>query len=312
MVIKLKNIKLKNINSYEAPYTLSIIAQHLLMVLRNIAYRLYNIFYVSSHKISSCVKLFFTYLALTILGLLVGTIAAIVGIGGGVLFVPILILIFGLNMKKAVGTSLLAVMITSISSFAAYIRQRKVLYKLGLILEAGSVPGAILGASFAKYAPEIVLKAMFVLFLFIMSIEIFCRGEKEQSNPDMEPQYKKNNLPQAFVLSLLAGFLSASLGIGGGVIKVPIMITTLGLPVHYAIGTSAFMIMITSTAGVIQHIYYGHVNFLFGGLLGVGALIGAQLGAKIALKMRPKKLRIVLGIVIILVALRMLGAIISM
>ncbi len=252
-------------------------------------------------------ELFPLYLVLIALGSLVGIIAAVIGIGGGVLFVPILVLIFDFDMKNAVGTSLLAVLITSISSATAYIKRKKVLYKLGFILEGASVPGAILGAQFSEYVPSTVLKIMFVLFLFIMAIEILRNSGEMHNNSDAEPRYKKDSLPSALVLSFLAGFLSASLGIGGGVLKVPIMIVILELPVHYAIGTSAFMIVITATAGILQHFYYGHIDLFYGGLLGVGALIGAQLGAKVSLETKPKKLRIIFGIIIILIALRMLS-----
>ena len=100
--------------------------------------------------------------------------------------------------------------------------------------------------------------------------------------------------------------MSASLGIGGGVLKVPIMVTTLGLPIHYAIGTSAFMIVITVSAGLLEHYRYGQVNVFYGGLLGVGAVFGAQIGAKLSLLTRPKKLRLVFSVLLVIIALRML------
>ena len=246
-------------------------------------------------------------LLLIVFGFLVGMVAAFMGIGGGVLFVPILVLIFGFDMRRAIGTSLLAILITAASSTIAYLRERKINFRLGLLLEAASVPGAVLGAYFAAKAPVIILKTLFIVLLVGMSIKIV-RGNNIPEVDDFNASLEKRGLAQALALSFLAGFLSASLGIGGGVLKVPILVTTLKIPIHQAIGTSVFMILITVATGLSQHLYYGHVDVLHGTLLGIGAMFGAQLGVRASLKTKPRKLRVLFSVLLLAIAIRMLLA----
>ena len=238
-------------------------------------------------------------------GLLIGLVAAFLGIGGGVLFVPTLIFIFGLDVKRAIGTSLMAVLITSVSSAIAYARKRKIDYKLGLVLEGASVPGAIAGAYFIHIAPEYLIRAIFTAFLMIMALDIF-RAKKGKRTIKSDSRSSKIRIIYALLLAFVAGFLSASLGIGGGVLKVPIMVTVLNIPIHHAIGTSEFMIAITASAGFIQHLKYGYTDLYYGFTLGLGSALGAQVGAKFSLKTRPEILRKALGVLLFALGIRMM------
>ncbi len=243
------------------------------------------------------------------LGLAIGTLAAFLGIGGGVLFVPTLMFVFGFNVKNAIGTSLMAVLITCFSSVAVYAKHKKIWYRLGIILEGASVPGAFFGAYFAYIAPEYVLRAIFTLFLFFMAINMLRKEKHIRIAERDNDNGSRKEIIHALALSFIAGFLSASLGIGGGVLKVPIMVMSLNIPIHYAVGTSVFMIVITASAGLIQHMLYGHVNMLYGILLGIGSSIGAQIGARISLRTKPIVLRRVFGVLLIVLGMRMLMAI---
>ena len=253
------------------------------------------------------VQMYNVMLAL-LLGFIVGLIAAFFGIGGGVLFVPILIIIFNLPPTIAVGTSLLAIFITSTSSTIAYARQKKIYYKLGLILEMASVPGAVIGAYITTIIPGEYLKKVFSIFLVFVAINIMHRGEKRskvENTSDKHLAYPGRKLWMALLFSFLAGLLSATLGIGGGVLKTPIMILILELPIHNAIATSCFMITITSLTGLSQHIMYGHVIVTYGLSLGLGAIGGAQAGAILSKHTKPRTLQKLFAVLLIVVAVKL-------
>ena len=242
-----------------------------------------------------------------ILGLAVGIVAAFFGIGGGVLFVPILILVFGLQTKMAVGTSLLAVFITSMSSMIAYWRQKRIVYKIGLIFDVATIPGAILGAYFTTIIQEEHLRIFFSLFLLFVSFNIIRKKERQQVDiPEPSQDLSRADIAKSLIFAFMAGFLSATLGIGGGVLNVPIMVLVLHIPIHFAVATSCFIIVATSFTGLTQHFMYGQIVPIYGMLLGIGAVIGAQIGARISKKVNPKTLRILFAILLAIMAVRLL------
>lgn len=123
---------------------------------------------------------------------------------------------------------------------------------------------------------------------------------------DPDNQITKKRMVLGMLISFTAGLIAGSTGISGGVIKTPTMIIVVGLPTKMAIGTSSLMVFFTALAGVIGHSQVQHVNFLYGFLLGVGAMIGAQIGARLCLKVESRILRILLGVILLIVATRML------
>jgi len=248
------------------------------------------------------------YFLAVLLGVIVGIVASFFGIGGGVLFVPILILVFNYDTKMAIGTSLLAVFITSISSALAYARRERINYKLGLMLESASIPGAILGAYIVTIVSVILLRKIFSVFLLLLSANLMIEKmqHNKQRTKQKSEQYTKNRLIQAEILSFLAGMLSAMLGIGGGVLKVPVMLLVLDLPIHQATATSSFMIVITSFVGLTQHTIHGYVDFIFGSLLGIGATFGAQIGVKLSDYTKPRVLRRLFAVMLTLIAIELL------
>jgi len=242
-----------------------------------------------------------------ILGLLVGIVAAFFGIGGGVLFVPILILIFNLPVKSAVGTSLLAIFITSMSSMIAYTRQKRIVFRVGLIMESASIPGAILGAYFTTLLPGEYLRKAFSIFLIFVAFNIMRKKAHSKSIEDKPSvDYNRKNIAQLLLFSFCAGFLSATLGIGGGVLNVPIMLLVLHFPIHYAVATSCFVIVVTSLTGVSQHLRYSHVEVFYGLSLGFGAVIGAQIGAQVSRKTAPSTLKKLFAVLLVVTAIRLM------
>jgi len=243
-----------------------------------------------------------------VIGAVIGTIAAFFGIGGGVLFVPALVLIFGLDIKQATGTSLLAIFITAISSTYAYFRQKRIMYSLGVILEFSTIAGTVIGAYLAVVSPSIYLRIAFSIVLIFASLNMIRKAlrKTEVKSDKVIMKYNRKNLIWAIIASFFAGIASACLGIGGGVLKVPILCLVLQIPIHYAVATSCFMILITSFSGVIQRGLYGHVVYKYGISLGIGAVTGAQIGARLAKKTKPKILSILFGILLIIVAIRLI------
>ncbi len=243
-----------------------------------------------------------------VIGVLIGIIAAFFGIGGGVLFVPTLVLFFGLDIKQATGTSLLAIFITAISSTYAYFRQKRIMYSLGVILEFSTIAGTVIGAYLAVVSPSIYLRIAFSIVLIFASLNMIRKAlrKTEVKSDEVKMKYNRKNLIWAIIASFFAGIASACLGIGGGVLKVPILCLVLQIPIHYAVATSCFMILITSFSGVLQRGLYGHVVYKYGISLGIGAIAGAQIGARLAKKTKPKILSILFGILLIIVALRLI------
>lgn len=241
-----------------------------------------------------------------ILGIIVGIVAAFFGIGGGVLFVPILILVFCLPIKTAIGTSLLAVFITSISSMIAYWRQKRIIYKAGLIFGVATIPGAILGAYLTTIIHENLLRIFFSLFLLFVAFNIVRKGRRYEDDPmsfSYEPHRK--DIVKILFFAFMSGLLSAFLGIGGGVLNVPIMVLVLHIPIHFAIATSCFIIVVTSFTGLTQHFMYGQVLPIYGILLGIGSIIGAQIGARISKRTKSKTLRKLFALLMVIVAIRL-------
>ncbi len=245
------------------------------------------------------------FILTVLLGVLVGIVASFFGIGGGVLFVPILILVLNYDTKMAIGTSLLAVFITSISSALAYAKRERIDYKLGLMLETASIPGAIFGAYIVTIASVVLLRRIFSMFLYALSINIVWNKKQyyKRQNKQTRPRDK---LIKAEALSFIAGMLSAMLGIGGGVLKVPVMLLVLNMPIHQATATSSFMVVITSLTGLTQHILHGYVVIRMGLLLGIGATLGAQIGVYLSDRTKPKMLRKLFAIMLMVIATELL------
>jgi len=240
-----------------------------------------------------------------------------VGVGGGFLVVPLLALGWGLSMQEAAATSLIMIMFTSSSSTLAYWKQRRIDYRLGLILIAGTVPGAIAGAYVTKYLRSQVLEVALGIFLVGLGAKMIMAREL----PDMEVGEKKGNRrlvdahghvfeysPRSTVGipgSFLAGLASGTFGIGGGVLNVPLLRLGLGVPMHIASATSMFMMIFTSVAAGLTHAALGHSRIEYAIPLCLGIVVGTQIGARLARRVRARILEKLLGICLLVVGARM-------
>ncbi|NJE31048.1 sulfite exporter TauE/SafE family protein [Thermococcus sp. 18S1] len=242
------------------------------------------------------------YVGYFAVGVFIGILAALFGLGGGFLIVPTLNFL-GVEIHHAVGTSSAAVVFTSLSSAIAYSRQKRIHYKVGLLLASTAVVGAYIGAWMTSFISAAQLKVIFGLALVIVAVRIYRKKTAEPSEVKLEEV--EVNYKLVPIGGFFAGIASGLLGVGGGIINVPFL-TYLGLPIHYAVATSSFAIVFTATAGALKHYAMGNVETQWLVLLVPGLIIGAQLGARIAKRTRASSLKKAFAVVMALLALRMI------
>ena len=267
-------------------------------------------------------------------GLVAGLLGSALGVGGGVLIVPILTLAFHLPIHVALGSSLVAIVANSCTAAGIYTKAKLTNVKLGLLLETATIPGAIIGGLVVTVIAPSILSALFGLILlyvaYTMVVRRYLMSEDVSStdssvapdntlnslssslpssyydrNLDKVVAYKVTRVPAGLGAGFFAGALSSLLGIGGGVIKVPVMNLVMGLPMKAAIATSAFMIAITTTAGALIYHYHGYIYPFIVAPLVIGVIIGARLGVELAQRARGILLRRIFGGFLFLVALLM-------
>ena len=234
---------------------------------------------------------------LVILGFLAGLLGALTGIGGGVILTPILALHFGIPIRQAIGTSLIAVITTSAASSSVHLQRHTTDIRLGMTLELATALGAAVMAYLVGYFNRNALEGLFAAFLLYSSITILSKGGKVKdeetpppaANGDLViPPYEPKRYPLGLAASLVAGALSGLLGIGGGPIKVPVMFIFMSVPLMVATATSNFMIGVTAAASSIVYYRRGDILVQVAAPLAVGVFVGSLLGARLAPRIHTK------------------------
>ncbi|MGA2768733.1 MAG: sulfite exporter TauE/SafE family protein [Candidatus Bathyarchaeia archaeon] len=257
---------------------------------------------------------------LPFLGFLIGTVAALTGIGGGVFIVPLLTLFYAFSPANAAGTSLTVIVFTALASTLNYSKQRRISYRTGALLAVATAPGGILGVYLTTVISAKLLGAFFGFFVIIfvalpMSIDPNSIRLKHSSTSGAgKPATKSDSasfsslrkMLLCAILSFLGGIASGLLGIGGGVLIVPILTLVVGMPIHFATATSMFTMTFTSTSEAIQHYFAKQTNFEYALLLALGTVLGAQVGAYLSKKTSGKNLRRIFGLVIVIVGVQMI------
>ncbi len=232
-----------------------------------------------------------TTLLLVILGFVAGLLGALTGIGGGVLLTPILALHFGIPIRQAIGTSLVAVITTSAASSSVHLQRHTTDIRLGMTLELATALGAAVMAYLVGYFNRSALEGLFAAFLLYSSIMILSKGGKVSADEDSTlapngdaviPPYEPQRYPLGLGASLIAGALSGLLGIGGGPIKVPVMFIFMNVPLVVATATSNFMIGVTAAASAIVYYRRGDIQPQIVAPLAAGVFLGSLLGARLA------------------------------
>jgi uncharacterized membrane protein YfcA len=262
-------------------------------------------------------------LLLGLLGVFAGFMGGLLGVGGGIFVVPILVLAFNLKSQQAVGTSLVMVMFTALSGTAAYYRQKRIDWKVGIAGATVTVPGAVIGAYATQLFSSRNLAIIFGLVLFLMAGFMLRRSYRKEGKP-LEPTdackrraegrgiWKRRIVDSAgevfeyyarigsgLALLFFGGLASGFLGIGGGLVVVPILSLYVGLPLHLAVATSMLTMIFTAVSGVSTHILLGDVLIEYAIPLVVGILLGAQLGAGAARKLKTANLERVFAFVVL-------------
>jgi hypothetical protein len=232
-----------------------------------------------------------------VLGFCSGLLGALTGIGGGVLLTPILALHFGIPIRQAIGTSLVAVITTSAASSSVHLQRHTTDIRLGMTLELATSFGAAVTAYMVGYFNRNALEGLFAGFLLYSAITILTRGGKIRPEESLAPAangetvippYEPQRYPLGLTASLVAGALSGLLGIGGGPIKVPVMYIFMNVPLMVATATSNFMIGVTGAASAIVYYRRGDILVQYAAPLAVGVFMGSLLGARLAPRIHTK------------------------
>jgi uncharacterized membrane protein YfcA len=230
-------------------------------------------------------------------GIAAGLFGSLLGLGGGLLIVPLLSIGFGLPLREAVGVSLVCVIVTSSASAGVFLERRQARLRLGMILELFTATGAIVGGLIAFLLDERMLAGLFAVVLVYVALSMLRRGTTAEepanaaSSTDRGPLAGTRNVPFGIVGSVGAGVISALLGVGGGIVKVPVMHLIMGVPLRVATATSNLMIGITASASAFVYVLRGGIDVFAVGPTAVGVFIGATLGSRYGSRVGQRLLR---------------------
>ncbi|MEM1512418.1 MAG: sulfite exporter TauE/SafE family protein [Candidatus Jordarchaeales archaeon] len=252
------------------------------------------------------------WLVLCVLGLVVGIIGGFLGVGGGFLNVPVLHFVGGLGVAESVGSSLVVILMTASSSAVGHLWQRRVDAVLSLALGGVTVPGSVVGSLLTGVAGERIVGWVFSLGLVAVGLAM-ASGVRVHVGLRLGPMMKRRasrleyevSLPLVVAGGFLAGLTSGFLGIGGGVVQVPLLVG-LGVPVHVAVGTSCLTMIFTSLAGVVGHAALGQVDLFPALVMGVGGVLGGLIGSALSGRVSGVWLRRIFGVFLCLVGVYML------
>lgn len=253
-------------------------------------------------------------------GAFVGVLAGLLGVGGGLVIVPILVFAFNMQgvsseiiMHLALGTSLASIIFTSVSSFMAHHKRGAVQWIIVRRIVVGILTGTFLGSCFASWLSTDILKAFFVIFLYFVAYQFL-------TNRKPKPTRELPGIAGMFGVGNIIGFISSLVGIGGGAVSVPYMVWC-NVPVHRAIGTSAAIGLPIAISGTIGFLYngWGHdllpdhsLGFVYlPALAGIAAvsILTAPLGAKLAHSLPVAGLKKIFAVLLIVVGTKMLFSI---
>lgn len=260
-------------------------------------------------------------LATAVVGAAAGCVGVMLGLGGGIFLVPFLNLVIGLPIQSAAAVSLVTIIATS-SVTAASVEQRALLnLKLGILLEAFSAPAALLAAYWAQSISEPTLRRIFAATAIGIAAIMFTRLNKRNValDPSFEPgmlggryfeaesggvvSYGVKRVPLACGASALAGVLSGLVGIGGGIIKVPVLNAWCGVPMRPAAATSSYMLGLTVVASAIPYYAHGFVVLHYAAASVIGVLAGGRLGIWLVARTKARWLKILMIAMLVGVAI---------
>jgi uncharacterized membrane protein YfcA len=264
-----------------------------------------------------------------IVALAAGGFGALIGVGGGLILVPLLTVVLGVDVHHAIAASLLGVIATSAGASAAFLRSGLVDRRLGLGLEVATAIGAIAGGFAAGLLDGRTLSAIFGIVLLGVALNMARRpgmpppepaeppGTLEFDSSYIEPttgeevNYRVRRPGVGALVAALAGVLSGMLGIGGGVIKVPTMNMVMGVPMRVAAATSTFMLGFTASASAVLYLARGDVDTAVAAPVVLGVFVGARVGTRLAHGANQKVLQLVFAVAAMVFAIQMLARVVG-
>ncbi len=265
-------------------------------------------------------------MGILIVGLAIGCYGTIVGIGGGPLIVPFLLLVYGWGTEFLVASSLFVVFLNALSGTVGYALQRRIDYRGGLKFVFAAIPGAVISGFIHHIFQISTFSVIFGVFLILLAIysllSINRMGLKRKGisggrktgfrHVEFTDKFGKkfnfySNDKLGVLMNLFLGFFIGFLGIGGGVFQMPVLVFLLRYPVHAATATSHFITMLTCAFAVLPHMFLGNVVFGEVMWMGLGVVTGAQLGARLAVKIKPKLIMYLFTVILLVFALRLLA-----
>lgn len=261
---------------------------------------------------------------LLLIAFFAGFLGSLTGLGGGVIVIPALVLIFKVDIHYAMGASLMSVIATSSGSAMAYLKEGYTNLKIGIFLEMGAVVGAIIGASLVSLLPTPILGVILGVFLIFSSL--FSARHKENGATESKKNrfsdslgldgsylykgkkrvYQVQRPSLGFFLLTFAGFFSGLLGIGSGALKVLAMDKAMQLPFKVSTTTSNFIIGITAAASTGIYLSHGYINPVITFPVILGVVLGSFSGTKILAKLKTKTLRYIFAGAIFLIGIEMI------
>ena len=253
-----------------------------------------------------------------------GFLGALTGLGGGVVITPLLTLGFGVDIRYAIGASLISVIATSSGAAAAYVKEGYSNIRIGMFLEVSTTVGALVGAVLAGIASTGAIAVVFGLVLLYSAylaerprpettaaeppdrLASFLRLHGSYPTPDGPRAYHVRHVPAGFSLMFVAGVLSGLLGIGSGAVKVLAMDQVMRIPFKVSTTTSNFMIGVTAAAGAGVYLRRGYIDPGLAMPIVLGVLPGAMAGSRVLVGAKIRRLRLVFSIVVAVLGFEML------
>ena len=249
-----------------------------------------------------------------LVGVLIGIASGLLGIGGGTAMVPIFRLAFGMSATMSTATSLFAIIPTSISGAISHVKGKTCIPALGIAAGLGGACMSPIGVWLAQLSPDWLVMLAAALIIGYSAINMFKKAFKLR--PACQPvagadaaapaaddsSLSRKQLLQGAAIGLVAGLASGYVGVGGGFIMVPLMLSIIGIPMRKASGTSLIAVMILAIPGVIEQGIIGNINYLAGIAIVIGTIPGAVIGARLVTKVPERTLRLLFGCFLIVAA----------
>jgi len=247
--------------------------------------------------------------------LVIALVFSMLGQGGGALYTPVQVWL-GVNFHQAATTSLFLIIVTSVSASLVFHKARKIDWPLAVVLETVTAAGGFAGGLGSNWFSGATLSIAFAAVIAVAAV-FMTRPMKERQPCTNQPggslSWKRTwaeqtycvNLALALPLSFAAGIISGMVGVGGGLIKVPMMVLVLGIPMDIAVGSSALMVGLTAGGGFTGHLLSGHWDWRMSLILAGAVFMGAQIGSRLTIKLDKAKLKKGFGWFLLVVAATM-------